>query len=176
MIIKPQVINTKRLELKNLRENDLNRMHILFNDKLIKATYMIKDFSCGEEEQKFFHKLIEVSSKEDRFVYGIYLKDELIGFLNDCCIIGDEIELGYFIDPMHWNKGYASEALTAAIDTLFNLGYQKVIAGYFEENGASLHVMLKSKMLKVDKEEIIEYKSVKHRCLYTEIKNPKTKF
>ena len=173
MKIKPEIINTKRLELKSLSEKDINKMHILFNDSKIKKTYMIKDFSCLEEEIAFFHKLIELSSREDRFIYGIYLKNELIGFLNDCMQEEDAIELGYFIDSAYWGNGYASEALSAAIDTLFKLGYKKVIAGYFEENIASLKVMLKSKMAKIDKEEVIEYKGIKHKCLYCEIINPK---
>ena len=173
MKIKPEIINTKRLELKSLSEKDINKMHILFNDSKIKKTYMIKDFSSLEEEMTFFKRLIELSSRKDRFIYGIYLNNELIGFLNDCMQEEDAIELGYFIDSAYWGNGYASEALSAAIDTLFKLGYKKVIAGYFEENIASLKVMLKSKMAKIDKEETIEYKGIKHRCLYCEILNPK---
>ena len=173
MKIKPEIINTKRLELKSLSENDINKMHILFNDSKIKKTYMIKDFTSIDEEMAFFKRLIELSSRKDRFIYGIYLNNELIGFLNDCMQEEDAIELGYFIDSAYWGNGYASEALSAAIDTLFKLGYKKVIAGYFEENIASLKVMLKSKMAKIDKEETIEYKGIKHRCLYCEIINPK---
>ena len=173
MKVKPKLINTKRLELKDLSEKDINKMHILFNDSKIKKTYMIKDFTSIDEEMAFLKRLIELSSRKDRFIYGIYLKDELIGFLNDCMQEEDAIELGYFIDSIYWGNGYASEALSAAIDTLFKLGYKKVIAGYFEENIASLKVMLKSKMAKIDKEETIEYKGIKHRCLYCEIINPK---
>ena len=173
MKIKPEIINTKRLELKSLSEKDINKMHISFNDSKIKKTYMIKDFTSIDEEMAFFKRLIELSSRKDRFIYGIYLNNELIGFLNDCMQEEDAIELGYFIDSAYWGNGYASEALSAAIDTLFKLGYEKVIAGYFEENIASLKVMLKSKMAKIDKEETIEYKGIKHRCLYCEIINPK---
>ena len=166
---KPNIITTSRLVLKNLSENDLDRMHILFNNEIIKKTYMIKDFKSLEEENEFLHRIIYLSSLKNRFIYGIYLHDELIGFLNDCLVKDDSIELGYFIDPLHFSKGYATEVLTKAIDVLFDMGYNKVIAGYFEDNIASLKVMQKSKMVKIDKEEIIEYRGVKHKCLYCEI-------
>ena len=42
-------------------------------------------------------KLIEFSKVEDmvHLEYGIYLNDMLIGFVNDCGIEADEIEIGY---------------------------------------------------------------------------------
>ena len=93
----------------------------------------------------------------------------IYGFLNDCLVKDDSIELGYFIDPLHFSKGYATEVLTKAIDVLFDMGYNKVIAGFFEGNIASEKVMIKSKMKKTTNEEIIEYRGVKHKCLYCEI-------
>lgn len=167
---KPSIISGNNIVLKNLQEKDLKRMHYLFNNKEIKVTYMIKDFTSLEEENEMLRKLIYLSSLKNRFIYGIYLQNELIGFLNDCQIVEDEIELGYFIDPIHWKKGFATEALGLAINTLFSIGYKKVVAGYFEENIASLKVMQKNKMVNCLKEDIIEYKGKKHRCLYCEIK------
>ena len=89
--------------------------------------------------------------------------------LNDCGMDGESAELGYFIDPEHWNHGYASEALKAAVDELFLRGYRRVRAGYFEENGASCRVMEKCGMKPIEHEEIISYRGTDHKCLFREI-------
>ena len=56
-------------------------------------------------------KLIEFSKVEDmvHLEYGIYLNDMLIGFVNDCGIEADEIEIGYVIHPDYKGLGYATD-------------------------------------------------------------------
>ena len=57
---------------------------------------------------------------------------------------GDEVELGYWIVPSHWGRGFATEAGRAVIamarDTL-RLG--QLISGHFVENPASGRVLRK---------------------------------
>ena len=60
------------------------------------------------------------------------------------------------------------EALKAAIDELFALNYERVVCGAFEENKASLRVMEKAGMKKIEFTEIIEYRGVNHTCVYCE--------
>ena len=53
-------------------------------------------------------------------------------------------ELGYWIRPDSWNKGYATEAARAAIAAVrSSLGYTRIIAGHFVDNPASGQVLEK---------------------------------
>ena len=56
-------------------------------------------------------------------------------------------ELGYFVDPGSWGKGYGSEAAEALIRFAFgSLGLNRVFAVHFSENVASGRVMQKAGM------------------------------
>ena len=160
------LLTTARLVLKSLEDTDKTDLLRMSTDERVKKTYMMPDFTDQAQADAFFGRLKALSASDKRFVYGIYLKGTLIGFLNDCGEDGKAIELGYFIDPEHWNQGYATEALQAAIGELFRRDYQYVTAGYFAENPASRRVMEKCGMKPLDRESAVEYRGVTHRCLY----------
>ncbi len=69
--------------------------------------------------------------------YGVYLDNRMIGFVNDCGTEGDAIEIGYVIHTQCQGYGYATEAVKAVLKELQEMGFQKVKAGFFEENTAS---------------------------------------
>lgn len=54
-------------------------------------------------------------------------------------------QLGYMLDPSAWGKGYATEALTAYLPTLFNLipELEMVEAAAYEDNVGSRRVLEK---------------------------------
>ena len=118
-----------------------------------------------------FDQLYALSHAEQHFVAGIYFADRLIGFMNDMEYDGDTVELGYVIDPAWHNRGFATEALRAAIAYLFEHGLTQICAGAFAENPASIRVMQKSGMTRLDKTEEITYRGVTHRCVYYAISN-----
>ena len=167
---KNQRLTTERLVLKSLEDGDREALLRMAKDEQIKKTYMLPDFRDQAQEDVFFRRMRALSVAEDRFVYGIYLNGELIGFLNDCGTDGAKIELGYFISSAHWNRGCATEALGAAIEELFRMGFDRVTAGYFAENPASRRVMEKCGMRPAPAEAVINYRGVDHRCLYCEIR------
>lgn len=138
---KSTVLRTERLVLKEYEEKDREKMISILRDERVTKTFMVPDISEDDKANWLFSKLMEFSVSENHFEYGIYLDGEIIGFLNDCDIDGGEIEVGYVISPEHWGKGYATEVLGAAIDELFNMGYERVTAGFFEENTASRRVV-----------------------------------
>ena len=165
---KEQLLTT-RLVLKPIEEKDKEDMLKIVNDPLVKKSYMLPDFANQLEADNFFKKLRDFSLKKEKFVYGIYSKNKIIGFLNEVSSDNEEIEVGYFIAPNEWKKGYATEALKAAINELFEMGYKRVIAGHFEDNIASGRVMQKAGMKMIDKTEIITYRNAEHRCLFYQI-------
>ena len=159
-------IKTERLTVGSIEERDFSAMADIFTNEEIGRTYMLPAFDSREACRPLFDRFISLSSSEERFVRGIRLGDEIIGFMNDVDISNGEIELGYVIHPDKKNCGYATEALRAAIDFLFECGISLVKAGAFEENLASMRVMEKSGMAKIEYTETIEYKGKSHLCIF----------
>lgn len=172
--LKPKnpVLTTDRLTLRPFEEGDREAMVALLCNEEIKETFMIPDFASRAEADTLFDKLSAFSRSDAHFDYAVCLGDTLVGFLDDCGGEDDSVELGYVIDPRYRGRGYAPEALRAAIEELFRMGCPCVTAGYFEENDASRRVMEKCGMVPTDEEEIISYRGRDHRCLYREIRKP----
>ena len=167
-------LKTPRLSLKAYEENDKNALVDLLLNEEIKRTFMIPDFKTREEAEVMYNQLKDFSHSKDHFEYGIFLKDKLIGFINDCVIEKDTIELGYVIHPDYRGNGYAPEALRAAINELFRVGYNHIIAAFFEENPSSKRVLEKCGMQKLNKDDYIEYQGSPHHCFYYGISKSNT--
>ena len=160
------IVQTKRLTLKPFAQNDAGSALDLLTNDVIKNTYMLPDFEKREDALSLFQGLMKLSLDESHYVRGIYLGEHLIGYLNDVEIENASIELGYLIHPDFHSCGYMTEALCGAIEDLFRRGYREVIAGAFEENKASLRVMMKAGMSRLEKQDEIDYCGKIHRCIY----------
>lgn len=159
-------VKTQRLELKPVCTNGLVALTDLLTDDLVKQTYMVPDFASREDARKMARRISALTNDPGRYVAGIYLGDQLIGLLNETERDGDRIEVGYAILPRFHNRGYCTEALTGTIAYLLTQGFAEVLTGAFEENAASLRVMEKSGMTKIEKQDAIEYRGKTHRCVY----------
>ena len=168
--IKPPRIHTSRLCLRPFTQADADAVTDLLTHPDVGKTYMVPDFASREEAEPLFRRLLELSLGNDRFVYGIYYGDVPVGMLNDVGVENGCVELGYAIHPAYWNRGFATEALEAAMDTLFRMGFHTVITGAFEENIPSIRVMEKCGMTRIAQNEDIEYRGSLHHCVYFEKK------
>ncbi len=145
---------------------DRERMlDILTSDKVNK-TYMLPDYENREAAMPLFRRLMAMSQDESKYVRAIALEDGLIGFMNQVEVENGTIELGYVIHPDFHGKGYMTEALQLALDELFTLGYQEVITGAFSTNAASIRVMEKCGMERMERTEELEYRGETHKCVY----------
>ena len=162
-------IQTARLTLRPIEATDMEQMLVLLTDETIKKTYMIPDFASREEAIRLEERFAALSHDASRVVVGIALDEKIIGFINDVGIEDGEIELGYALHPDFHGQGLMTEAIGALIDQLFAAGYRRVVAGAFESNAASLRVMEKCGMQKMDKTEKIAYRGQEHTCLYRAI-------
>lgn len=169
-IQKPATVSTPRLSLRALSENDREAVCALLKSEQIAKTYMLPTFKDEEAVAALFETFRKLSNAPDRVVYGIDLDGTVIGLLNETTKTENDIELGYLIAPAHWGKGYATEALGGCIKALFKMGYDTVTAGFFEENAASRRVMEKCGMRPTGKTEEIEYRGVRHKVIFFEIK------
>ena len=170
MIEKPDVIHTGRLCLRPMTDQDKDDVLDLLTDEEVTRTFMVPQFASREAALPIFERFVETSRAPERFVYGIDLDGRLIGFLNDVEMTKDSVELGYVIHPARKNCGYATETLDVAVAALFEMGFSRVRAGAFEENGASLRVMEKCGMTRTGETEVLEYRGVVHRCILCEIR------
>lgn len=170
-IRKKAVIQTERLTLKPYSKQDTNGLIDILTAPEVTDTFMVPEMESRRCLEELVQKLIVFSQIEDdkHLEYGIYLKGQLIGFVNDCGIEDDEIEIGYAIHPRYQGQGYAAEAVRAVMTELREMGFQRIAAGYFSENTASLRVMQKCGMQQTDQTEEIEYRGRKHICRYCEL-------
>ena len=167
---KEQIIHTPRLTLHEINECDAeNTLDILTHEEVGK-TFLLPDFACREDARPVFESLKRKSHDPARFIYGIYLDGNMIGFLNEVEKNDTEIELGYVIHPTYQRNGYATEALSASINALFQMGYQTVKTAAFEENNASIRVMEKSGMTRLSYTDALEYRGQVHRCVWFEMR------
>lgn len=164
-------IKTERLVLAPLSERDIEPMMDLFTDPVLTKTFMVPELGPREAYRPLAEKMLEFSRIEDRghLLYGIYEGGRLIGFINDCGIEDDSLEIGYALATAEHGKGYATEAVRAVLEDLRTMGFKTVTAGYFEENPASCRVMMKCGMHPIDKVETGEYRGETHKCLYCAI-------
>lgn len=157
-------LKRERLTLRPLAESDREALIALAKNEEIKKTYMLPDFESVEKENAFFGRMLACSLSERHFLRAISLDGDLIGMFNDCAVSGKRVEVGYFVDPAHKGRGYATEALRKAIAELFQRGFDTVTAGYFEGNTASRRVMEKCGMRPLCKTETVTYRGVRHIC------------
>ena len=148
---------------------DAATMQRLLTDPVIGRTFMLPDYPDPEAALPLFRRMMDLSHNENRYVRGICINGILIGFMNDTEIKDKSIELGYVIDPVHHGKGYMTHALTMAINELFEKGFETVIAGAFAENAASIRVMEKCGMQRLEHTDSIEYRGKTHPCVYYSI-------
>ena len=165
-----KTITTPRLTLGEIRECDFDALMAIFKHDVVKATYMVPDLPDYEAEMKLFSRIRELSEKDGRYVFGIFLDDALIGLINDTEISGKTVEMGYALHPDHHNRGYATEAFGAVLEHLFSSGFDEILAGAFAENAASMRVMEKCGMKRTKMTAEIEYRGVTHKCIYYSIK------
>ena len=167
-----ETIRAGRTELRPVGEKDKEKLLAMLMDERVSATYMVPPLDTAEARDALFRRFRELSVDESRFVYGIFLGDELIGMIHDVGVDDGTVELGYFIDPERQRRGYAREALSASIRALFAAGFSRVRAGAFEDNAASLRVMENCGMRRIDEEELVCYRGAEHRCVFREIAAP----
>lgn len=159
-------IKTERLELRPITMDSLDDLADLFTDELVKQTYMVPDFPNRADAIKLASRVQTQSHDPSRHVAGIYLGSDLIGLLNETERQDDHIEVGYALLPKYHNQGYCTEALRGAMDFLFRQGFRRVVAGAFEGNAASIRVMIKSGMTKMDHQDTVDYRGKTHTCVY----------
>ena len=152
--------------LRPILPEDRERMLDILTSSQVSRTYMLPDFTDRDAAIPLFRRLMEMSNDTSSYVRAIAVDNCLVGFLNHTDIDGDSMELGYVIHPDSQGKGYMTKALQLAMEELFSRGYRKIITGAFSANTASIQVMKKCGMVRMDKTDSITYRGKTHTCVY----------
>ena len=169
-------IQTERLLLKEITENDFSPLFDLMTNEEVKKTYLVPDFENENAFMKTFLHLQKLSQDENGHTAGIFFGNELIGLFHKVDTAGDRVEVGYAIHPRFQNQGYATEALQAGIRYFFEKGFCEVYAGAFQTNPASLRVMEKAGMQKTKMKASVRYRGEMHSCVYYSVKAKRNNF
>lgn len=165
------LIQTERLLLKEITENDFSALFNLLTNEDVKKTYLVPDFKTEEDFIKMFRHLQNLSQKQDSRTAGIFLNEMLIGLFHQVEVNGKSIEVGYAIHPDYQNKGFATEVLRAGIAYFFEKGFSEVYAGAFKTNLASIKVMEKAGMKKTKMKASVNYRGENHPCVYYSVRS-----
>lgn len=137
---------TPRLLLRELTPDDAAFAFALNSDPLVLQYTGDKPFSSIEEAREFLQNYSDYQ-RNGFGRWGVVLKDngKLIGW---CGLKRDrdtgEADLGYRFFRSEWNKGYATEASEACLETgLKHFGLTEIIARAMKNNPVSYRVMEK---------------------------------
>ena len=148
---KPNILKTKRLNIRYFTPNDLNSLHDIM--KKTEVMYAWEHGFTKTETKKWLDNQI-LRYKNDGYGYfAVMLNNKLIGQtgLGKSEINGETItELGYIFDNSVWGQGYAFEAAKACLDLAFNkYGIDKLYCTIRPENITSANLAIKLGMSKI---------------------------
>ena len=142
-------LETERLILRDFVQDDWRRVLEYQSDPLYLRYYDWTE-RTPEAVQEFVGWFLDHQAQKPRIKYqlAVVLKsnNQLIG---NCGIRMDEVnaleaDIGYELDPKHWNHGYATEAASAIVDFGFNnFGLHRVWSWCVADNVGSVHVLEK---------------------------------
>lgn len=147
------LIETERLRLRPIEVRDLNQIHRMWADPLVRR-YLWDDLVITKERARQ-----EIVSSTESFTnndFGLWVvlpkerkpaepggKEQLIGFRGLRLIDGSsDAELLYGLHPAYWGKGYATEASSAVLRRFFAIcHFDRVLARTDVPNITSVRVI-----------------------------------
>jgi [ribosomal protein S5]-alanine N-acetyltransferase len=143
------ILETHRLRLRLIRQSDAeNAFRVLSNTTTMKF-YGSPPHKTIEQTQKDYIDLMIGRFKyrdAASFVVTFKDKDDYIGHVNASQFDREFkfVELAYIIDPEHWGKGIATEAVGRVVEFLVHdMKIHKIRAGLFSKNLGSKRVLEK---------------------------------
>jgi 8-oxo-dGTP diphosphatase len=142
----PGAIETARLRLRPLRDDDLDRLVSLIGDwDVARWLARVPHPYSAVEGRKFITEIAKRMAALREIHFGVAFKDDdcLIGGMG--LVAGEKSdELGYWIGRPYWGQGYACEALPALLSFAFGeLERNRVFARILPENAGSRRLLEK---------------------------------
>ena len=142
-------ISSKRLDYRLLSEDDVTQNYVdWLNDP--KVNRYLETRHTHQTKKNCLSYVAEMITSPTNYLFGIYLRETGKHIGNVKLDIAypkhQRAELGLFIgEKNYWGKGLATETIQAITSWGFNnINLEKIDAGCYEENLASLRAFLKS--------------------------------
>lgn len=146
------IIETNRLKLKPICDDNFNDLKLLLQDSEVMYAYE-PPFS-DEECKTWFNNQLDRYKQKGYGLLGVFLKEDNT-FIGQAGItkqnVNDEIvdEIGYLLKKEYWKKGYAIECAKALKEYGFNtLNLQKMYSIIRDNNTSSQNVAKRNNMTK----------------------------
>ena len=142
-------LETERLILRDFVKEDWQRVWEYQSDPLYLRYYDWTE-RTPEGVQEFVSWFLEHQKQNPRikFQFAVTLKSNHL-LIGNCGVRMDhsnalQADIGYELDPRHWNHGYATEAAHAIVDFGFStFGLHRVCSWCVADNTGSAHVLEK---------------------------------
>jgi ribosomal-protein-alanine N-acetyltransferase len=128
-------IRTERLLLRRATYEDAIAMHRIMSNPVAMRYWSTPPHEEMEETERWMASMVEAGSDRDDFI--VTLDGNLIGKFGAWKLP----EFGFLIDPVHWGKGYASEAMGAFIKHRRDLGSAELTADVDPRNLSSIRLL-----------------------------------
>lgn len=141
-------LETPRMVLRKLVPRDASDMYEYSSNSNVTRFLTWTEHESLRYTKQYIRYIISRYRTGDFLDWGIVLKsnDKMIGTcgLTSIDTENSRAEIGYVLNPDYWNNGYASEAVRAVIEYLFNvIGVNKVEARIMTGNLPSASVLKK---------------------------------
>jgi RimJ/RimL family protein N-acetyltransferase len=129
-------IRTERLVLRRASMKDVAEMHAIMSDTMAMRFWSTPPHAELADTERWMKSMVDANpSTSDDFI--VTLDGQLIGKLGAWQLP----EVGFLIDPAHWGKGYAGEALAAFIERRRRLGSVELTADVDPRNCSSIRLL-----------------------------------
>ena len=136
----PQLITTRRLLLRPLRDSDAPELARLGGDWDVACMTARIPYPYSEELAREWMQ----SLAPDEFVRVIEHQGALIGAVGYVAGPDASAEIGYWIGKPWWGQGFATEAASALVRHCFTVGrFKQLTCCHFEDNPGSRRVIKK---------------------------------
>ena len=137
-------IRTERLVLRRATLEDVTAMHGIMSDPVAMRYWSSPPHTEEYQTQRWMASMVDGEPTDsDDFI--VTLGGQLIGKLGAWQLP----EVGFLIDPAHWGRGYASEALAAFIERRRRLGSTELTADVDPRNLSSILLLARHGFLEI---------------------------
>lgn len=144
--LKQTTIDTPRLRLRWMDRDDLGALYAIYSDPQVTRYWSNGAWTAMSQAEDMLNATLEGYRDSTWLRLAIELKEtrEMVGTvgLHHFFDSNRRCELGYALGSAHWGKGYAGEAVEAALRYAFDeLGMNRIEADIDPRNGASARVL-----------------------------------
>ena len=150
------VIITNRLKLRHVTMDDIDDIQACIIDpRIYEMVAQIPANQTRENTEAWISTHPTGRDAKTGFVYAITRNNRFIGLIGlHRTAPSAPFEIGYWMSPHFWGKGFMTEAGIALLKSLEDaLTPQKTISGYFADNPASGRVLEKLGYVQIDENE-----------------------